>query len=355
MTNDAWPQVAGYAARHHGVIGSCAAAGLGASASTIARWVELERVRRPAPGVLVVAGAPPTWRQRVAVAAVSGGALASHRAGAALRELDGFPPRQVEVLTLHGRRRKRSAWIVHESRTLRGADVDEVDGIPCTTIARTLIDLPATSHPFLVAQALDHACRRRPGTLEEVVARHLELTRRGRRGVRLLDRLLEERLGTGRFAGSGFETKTVTLVRRAGLPDPVLQHAVRDRRLRRLPRSRVASGAVGGRVRQPGAPLGQASPRVGPRPAPPAQAARVGHRRGDLRPGHPRRSRDRGRTTRALRAPAAVVRVRQPTFWRLSQRDGALTDARTVGGVTRRRRPGPRPGRGGPAGSRRCR
>ena len=228
MTNDAWPQVAGHAARHHGVIGSRTATDLGASASSIARWVERERVVRAASGVLVVAGAPPTWRQRVAVAAESGGALASHRAAAALRELDGFPPRQVEVLTLHGRRRKRRDWIVHESRTLRGADVDEVDGIPCTTIARTLLDLPATSHPFLVAQALDHACRRQPGTLEEVVARHLELTRRGRRGVRLLDRLLEERLGTGRFAGSGFETQTVTLVRRAGLPEPVLQHAVRD-------------------------------------------------------------------------------------------------------------------------------
>jgi hypothetical protein len=229
MTNDAWPRVAGYAARHHGVIGSRAAADLGASNSSIARWVETERVHRAASGVLVVAGAPPTWRQRVTVAAVSGGALASHRAAAALRDLDGFPPRQVEVLTLHGRRRKRSEWIVHESRTLRGADVEEVDGIPCTTIARTLLDLPATSHPFLVAQALDHACRRRPGTLEEVVARHLELTRRGRRGVRLMDRLIEERLGRGRFAGSGFETKTVALVRRVGLPDPVLQHAVRDR------------------------------------------------------------------------------------------------------------------------------
>lgn len=184
---------------------------------------------RPSPGVLVVAGSPPTWRQRVAVAATSGGALASHRTAAALRELDGFPPRQVEVLTLHGRRRKRSGWIVHESRTLRGVDVDEVDGIPCTTVARTLVDLPATSHPFLVGQALDHACRQQPGTLDEVVARHVELARRGRPGVRVLDRLLGERLGTGQFADSGFERRAVALVRRAGLPEPVLQHAVRDR------------------------------------------------------------------------------------------------------------------------------
>jgi hypothetical protein len=228
MTNDAWRHVAEHAAHHHGVIGSRTAADLGAPDASIARWVELGRVVRPSPGVLVVVGSPSTWRQRAAIATVSGAAFSSHRTAAALRELDGFPPRQIEVVTLHGRRRKRTEWIVHESRTLRGADLDEVDGIACTTTARTLLDLPATSHPFLVGQALDDACRRERGMLDAIVQRHLELPRRGRRGVRLMDRLLEERLGTGRFAGSGFETRTVALVRRAGLPAPVLQYAVRD-------------------------------------------------------------------------------------------------------------------------------
>jgi very-short-patch-repair endonuclease len=228
MAKGAWARVAAYAAAHHGVIGWPAAVDLGAPDSTIQGWAAASRVTRPVPGVLVVAGAPSTWRQRLAIATVSGCAWASHRAAASLRELDGFPPRQIEVLTIHGRRRKRTAWIVHESRTLRGVDLDEVDGIACTTTARTLLDLHATSHPFLVAQALDHACRRQPGMLELVVQRHVELSRRGRRGTRLFDRLLGERLGTGRFADSGFERRTVALVRAAGLPDPVLQHAVRD-------------------------------------------------------------------------------------------------------------------------------
>ena len=183
---------------------------------------------RPAPGVFVVAGAPSTWRQRLAIATVSGGAWASHRAAAALRELDGYPPRLIEVLTEHGRRRKRTGWIVHESRNLRAVDLDEVDGIACTTTARTILDLPATSHPFLVAQALDHACRRAPGTLDAVVQRHLELPRFGRRGARLMDRMLGERVGSGRFADSGFERRALAVVRRAGLPDPELQHTVRD-------------------------------------------------------------------------------------------------------------------------------
>ena len=110
-----------HAARHHGTIGWRTAVDLGIAGTTLDRWVRQGRLLRPAPGVLVVAGSAPTWRQRVAVAAVSGGAWASHRTAAALWELDGFPPRQVEVVTPHGRRRKRTAWTVHESRTLRGA------------------------------------------------------------------------------------------------------------------------------------------------------------------------------------------------------------------------------------------
>jgi len=228
VANAAWARLIAHTTNHHGVIAWRTAVELGAPKATVARWVELERLCRPAPGVLVLAGSPPTWRQRATIATVSGGGWASHRAGAALQALDGFPCRQIEVVTEHGRRRKRADWIVHESRTLRGVDLDEVDGIACTTTVRTLLDLPATSHPFLVAQALDHACRRQPGTLEAVVQRHVELSRRGRRGTRLFDRLLGERLGTGRFADSGFERRTVALVRAAGLPEPVLQHTVRD-------------------------------------------------------------------------------------------------------------------------------
>jgi hypothetical protein len=41
--------------------------------------------------------------------------------------------------------------------------------------------------------------------------------------------MLEERLGRGRFTQSGFEALALRLVLAAGLPEPVLQHTVRDR------------------------------------------------------------------------------------------------------------------------------
>jgi hypothetical protein len=224
----AWVRLADHASARHGTITWGAAVELGIPGSTLTSWVEAGRLVRPAPSVLLVAGAPETWRQGVAIAAASGGAWASHRAAAALWGLDGFPPRHIEVLTLHGRRHKRSLWIVHESRTIRGVDLDEVDGLPCTSVVRTLLDLPAVAHPFLVGQALDHACRRWPGMLKAVNRRQLELARRGRRGSRLMRDLLDERLGRGRHRDSGFETKALRLIRSVGLPEPVLQQEVRD-------------------------------------------------------------------------------------------------------------------------------
>jgi hypothetical protein len=226
--SSSWIRLVDHARRHHATITWAAASGTGITDTEIARWCRRGQLAHPAQGVYVVAGSPETFRQRASVAAGSTAGWASHRTAAALRELDGFPPRRLEVLVPHGLWRRRGDWIVHETRTLRGVDLDEVDGIPCTSIPRTLLDLMAVAHPFLVGQALDDAGRRWPGTLEAVVRRHLELPRRGRRGVRAMDDMLNERLGRGQFTDSNFETRALRLLSSIGLPEPSLQHEVRD-------------------------------------------------------------------------------------------------------------------------------
>src|SRR5262249_34389012 len=153
------------------------------------------RLDHPAPEVFVVRGTPGDWRQRVRIATGSGAAWASHRTAAALWRLDGFTAGPVEVVTFHGRRPARAEGTAPESRRLRGVDLAEVDGIACTALARTILDLPAVAHPSLVARALDDACRRHRGLLDAVAQRHLELPRRGRRGAVLMTAMLDERLG----------------------------------------------------------------------------------------------------------------------------------------------------------------
>jgi hypothetical protein len=228
--SSSWPLLVGHARAHHATITWSDARGLGISPRQITSWTAAGRLVHAAPNVYVVAGAPTTWRQRLSVAAGSSGGWASHRAAAALWGLDGFSPRQIEVLVPYGLRRRRTEWIVHESRSIRGVDLDEVDDIPCTSLVRTILDLAAVAHPFRVAQALDHASRRWPGTLDAVDRRYAELRRKGRRGCGLMRDLLDERLGRGRYTDSDFETKTLRLVRAIGLPEPELQHTVRDGR-----------------------------------------------------------------------------------------------------------------------------
>ena len=223
-----WSRFVDHTRAHHAVATWDEARGLGVSPDDLLAWHRAGRLLHPAPNVYVVAGAPPTWRQRVRVAAGSSAGWASHRTVAAVRDLDGFPPRTIEVLVPYGSRRRRGDWVVHETRALRGVDLDEVDGIPCTSVARTIIDLAAVAHPFQVGLALDDASRRWPGTLDAVELRARELARRGRRGIPTIRALLDERAGRGRYTDSGFETRAVRMMRAAGLPEPVLQHTVRD-------------------------------------------------------------------------------------------------------------------------------
>lgn len=224
---DDWDRLTAYTTRHHGIISLGAARELGVADQSIRVFLRAGRLVRRARATYAVAGSPRSWNQQVMVATVSSAGWASHRTAAALWALDGFRPGLVEVLTLKGRSRDRR-WRTHETCRLADVDIREVDRIPCTAIPRTILDLAAVAHPRQVEMALDSACRRWPGMVDLVAQRFLELQTSGRRGTPLLRGLLEERLGTGRFTQSGFETMTLRLVRSVGLPEPIPQFKVVD-------------------------------------------------------------------------------------------------------------------------------
>jgi hypothetical protein len=222
-----WARFVELAGTRDGVITWSEARGLGLPPHRLQSWQRAGRIRRVAPQVYAIAGVPDSWRQRVRIATGSGAAWASHRTAAALDGLNGFSGRTIEVITEHGRRRRRTAWKVHESRTLRATDLSVAGGLPATSTVRTILDLPAVAEPFLVAKALDDACRRSPHMLGAIVRRHHELPRRGRRGAVLMSAMLSERLGEP-VGDNDFETLAIRLVRSVGLPDPVTQFPVRD-------------------------------------------------------------------------------------------------------------------------------
>ncbi len=139
------------------------------------------------PGIARLAGTPRTYTQRIAAVVWSfgGNALASHRAAMHLHgmALPGAAHLPVDVI-LAGRSRKLAAdgVVVHRPTDGLRLAPHVIDGIRCTNVLRTLVDLGAVA-PELVRDALGHALSTRLVDLGAVAAVLADHGRKGRAGV----------------------------------------------------------------------------------------------------------------------------------------------------------------------------
>jgi hypothetical protein len=123
----------------------------------------------------------------------------------------------IDVTSTRGRR--RSGVRLHRVRALSFAERGRLDGIPVTSLPRTLLDLAEVLDAQRLERALEQAERLR---LLDVAA--LEATiraARGRRGVRPLRAALSRHAPTCE-ARSELERRFLDLCCRAGLPRPAL-------------------------------------------------------------------------------------------------------------------------------------
>lgn len=176
-------------------------------------------------GVYLIAGTPPSFEQRVLAVclAVGGAVVASHLTAAVLWGLIERKRLSIEVTVSMDRRVRGDRYTVHRSR----CDLDRVvrtDGIPVTSVARTLLDLSSCLSRSELEDALDEALRRHLVTVDELRSRIGEPG--GQRGRTVLLSLLAER-GSGKPRGSVREKHVLAMLRRAGLPEPVRQYEVR--------------------------------------------------------------------------------------------------------------------------------
>lgn len=137
-------RIARLAERQHGVVSieQLLATGLGHGA--IKYRMRCGRLHRLYRGVYAVGHRRLSREGRwlAAVLALGPGAALSHSSAAALRDLRRSDAAQIHVTVPSGAGRlKRRGIVVHRSRTLRADDVQTIDGIPVTTVARTLLDL----------------------------------------------------------------------------------------------------------------------------------------------------------------------------------------------------------------------
>ena len=221
--------LADLARRQHGLLTWSQLLGHGVGGDTVGLWLASGRLERVAPEVYRIGGVPESWLQSVMAATLDSGGWASHRTAAALHGLDGHQGTIIEIVVERWRRSgRRPPYVVHETKDLRGSDMTTVRGIPCTSLVRTLVDLPAVAHFFRAGQALDDALRKDDAVLIQVRRRFVEVARRGRNGTTAMRALLNERDGEYIPPGSSFEARTLRLIREAGLDEPTKQLKVSD-------------------------------------------------------------------------------------------------------------------------------
>jgi len=149
----------GLASRQHGVVTLSQLADLGLKRSAARARVAQGRLHRIHQGVFVV-GHPLLsieGRWLAAVLACGPGAVLSHRAAAALHGLRPSSRTAIDVTAPRRTGRARTGIEVHRGDTLQAADRTVVRGIPCTSVARTLLDLAEVTNRRGVERACDQA------------------------------------------------------------------------------------------------------------------------------------------------------------------------------------------------------
>jgi hypothetical protein len=181
----------------------------------------------PVPGVITISGTPRTWRQRLMVATLACGGAISHSAGNVLHQLDGISGEPLEHTVARSVRGDVPGFVVHHSLVFSPEDLTKVDGVPVTTVARTLCDLGAVVDDDTVEQSLDDALRKGYSLrwINETLDR---VDRPGKSGTAALRRVLGRPDRVGRTPDSRFERLIERAIIGAGLPRPVRQHEVRD-------------------------------------------------------------------------------------------------------------------------------
>ncbi|MCP3994570.1 MAG: DUF559 domain-containing protein [bacterium] len=227
MNSDA--ELASIATARHGVFSLEHARQVGIPDRTVRDRANLGRYLRLYPGVYSFAGSVPTVRQQMVAAVDSFPELAaiSHQTAAELWGLTSRGFRTIEVVTRRWDREHRSRMRVHESLDLIAADVVNLDGIPTTSVERTVVDLGA-SNKWLVEYALEQGIRLGLVTLADVEGFMNRVARRGRRGVGVIRPLLKARRKWDSATESALEDRFRKLLDEWGLPVPVLQYNLHD-------------------------------------------------------------------------------------------------------------------------------
>ncbi|MCY3650856.1 MAG: type IV toxin-antitoxin system AbiEi family antitoxin domain-containing protein [Acidimicrobiaceae bacterium] len=219
--------VLGRMRRQHGLISRSQALDEGMTGRQIERLVRSGVWEREASGVYRHEAVPSTVRSRLLALCMAHGAVASHRSAAALHPIEGYRLDRVEVVVPPGRARGIRGARRYESSQMDLFKPVERDGILCTPVGRTVLDLAAIVDRRQLDRTVDAVLRDgqlRLSDLYGVLASH---ARRGRRGCDALRASLEDRFDDNAVPLSDWSRMVADLLVDAGLEYPALEHRVR--------------------------------------------------------------------------------------------------------------------------------
>jgi predicted transcriptional regulator of viral defense system len=211
-------RLAALADRQHGRVGRRQLLALGLGKHAIDHLVRRRRLHPEYRGVYAVGYARPTRRGRWMAAVLAGGegTVLSHRAAAALWGL--CPPRAGEVEVSVPRVREPQQGIRFYRNAPAPDEITTVDGIPVTTVPRTLFDLAAVAEQRGLERALNEAdvlALRDPLCLDDLLARYPR-----RPGSAIARAALAARRAGASATRSELEERFLKLIDEGGLPRP---------------------------------------------------------------------------------------------------------------------------------------
>jgi REase_MTES_1575 len=164
-------------------------------------------------------------RWMAAVLACGPTALLSHGSAAALQSILLTSGSAIDVVTARRTRHNRAGIALHRPRRLHPEDCAVEDGIPVTSISRTLLDLAEVVQRRQLRRALEESDRL--GRFDLRAVERLIGRSKGHRGLGRLKATVRDYRGPAPITRSGLERRFLDLCHVAGLPRPQANVLVR--------------------------------------------------------------------------------------------------------------------------------
>jgi hypothetical protein len=203
--------------RQWGVISRRQLRTVGVAPATVDYWVRAGRLRVVHRSVYAAGGTVlrVEGRRLAAVLACGPGAVLSHRSAASHWGLLATDQVGVDVTAPRSRQGVRGIRL-HTSRSLDDQDTTRHEGIPITTVHRTLLDLAAATRDDQLERALAQAMYLQlydHRAITDVIARS-----NGHRGTKVLEQATRQE---PKLTKGAWEIRMLRLVRSAHLPEPI--------------------------------------------------------------------------------------------------------------------------------------